>query len=161
MKQLVEMNIATSYYDYCTYKGYEYGFVENSELPEIFRGGRTLSVGIDNHGQRSKFIITVLKDLFMKYGKRLFTKEMFYQARTFVCSLTERGVETWGTKDATKFHDDLLLAYVFAYICGMCYDNLLPYSVESDKAKLYKDKFKLVRDKSGNLTREKVRVKIA
>lgn len=159
IKELIEMNAGTSYVDYKESKGDQYCLVENTELPASYRGGKTLLVGIDNHGNRSKFIIATMKSFYDIFGERLYSKQSFHQLRTFVCTVAASGIEKWGTKDPEKFRDDVLYSDTFAYICALSYDHEIPKEIKSDKDR-YRTVYPVVRDKNGNLTRMAKREKI-
>ena len=116
--------------------------------------------GVDNHGNRNKFIISVMKTFFDLYGTNVFTKEPFYQLRTFVCTTSAAGVEKWGTKDTQKYRDDVLFGIVFAYICSMAYEYELPQQIDKGDVQRFRTIHRLVRDKNGNLTRVPERVAI-
>ena len=159
VKELVEMNVATAYIDYLVHKGYFYHLVENSELPDLYRGGKTLLHGIDNHGNRTKLIIATMKSFMVTYGTRMFIKEYYFQLRTFVCMVTASMVEKWGTKDPQKYRDDNLFSLVFAYICDLTYEFELPIKINEDEPE-FVTTYPIVRDKDGNLTRKPKREKV-
>ena len=84
---------------------------------------------------------------------------IFEQLRTFTCTITAAGNETWGVDDKRKHHDDVLFAIVFAYICSLCYEHLDPKELNSENQK-YRKSYPLTRDASGNLTRKPVNKRI-
>lgn len=158
IKELVESNVGTAYVDYQESKGFFDSLVYRTELPQIIQGGGQ-EVGIDNKGNRNKFIINKMFELLVSYGDRFYIPTIFEQLRTFVCTITASGNETWGVDDKRKHHDDVLFAITFAYICSLSYDHLEPKEITSESQK-YKKKYKLVRDGNGKLTRMYVQEKI-
>ena len=117
---LLESNIGTAFSDYAEYKGYERMLVLNSELQSSFVGGKN-GIGIDNRGQRNQFIISKLYELIMLYGDRIFIEDFWKQLTTFICTISDKGNESWGTQDPRKYHDDTLFSTVFAYICAISF----------------------------------------
>lgn len=157
-KELVEANIGTAYTDYKEAKGFEDSLVWGTELPQAFHGGQN-TYGIDNRGNRTRFIVSKMHEFFTVYGDRVYMTTPFVQLRTFVCTITKSGNESWGTVDPQKYHDDVLFAIVFAYICSLSYEHLTPFEIKSEMER-YKTQQKLVRGKDGKLTRVEVRVPI-
>jgi len=157
-KELVESNIGTAYIDYVDSKGFYDSLVYRTELPIYFQGGGH-TIGIDNRSARTRFIINKMFEFIQAYGDRVCIDVFFIQLRTFICTVTASGNETWGTADKRKYHDDVLFAVVFAYICSLSYSDLIPKEIKSD-ADRYKTVYKLVRGGDGNLTRQEVRKKI-
>ncbi len=156
--ELVESNIGTAYIDYKTAKGFDRNIVQRLELPDHMQGGGHL-YGIDNKGNRNMFIITKLREMLFSYGDRLRFMVIFEQLRTFVCTFTEKGNETWGTADARYFRDDVLFGLVFSYICRMSFVHRDPIDLSNDKSQV-KTVWKLVRDKNGELTRVPTQVRV-
>lgn len=156
---LLEGNIGTAFSDYVEYKGFERMLVLNSELPSAFSGGQN-GIGIDNRGQRSKFIINKLYELIMLYGDRIFIEDFWKQLSTFICKISEKGSETWETQDYRKYHDDTLYSTVFSYICSLAFHFKPPRNL-SRKEDMYKVEYELVRNADGELRRMPVRKKIA
>ena len=95
----------------------------------------------------------------MAFGDRMWIDEIFKQLRTVVCTITPKGQETWGVSDKKKYHDDVLYAIVFAYICHLCYEHKPPYEIkeEADKFTMRSQQF---RDSNGELYRKDVLVRI-
>jgi len=153
--ELVESNIGTAYIDYKESKGFGNGLVQRLELPDHMQGGGSLH-GIDNRGNRNKFIINKLHEVLLAYGSKCYFVKVFNQLRTFSCTITKSGNETWGVTDPRKFHDDVLFAYVFAYICALTYSHREPFNEEVEGTSI-KVRYKLVRDKNGSLMRVETR----
>lgn len=149
VKELVESNIGTAYVDYKESKGFRNSLVHRLELPDHMQGGGSL-YGIDNRGNRNKFIINKMYEVLSAYGERFYFPVIFNQLRTFACKVTPSGNETWGVTDTRKFHDDTLFALVFAYICALSYSHREPYDATSESNALTV-KTTLIRDGSGNL----------
>lgn len=146
--ELLEANIGTAYRDYVDRKGYFRTMVQRTELADIFSGGSQL-IGIDNRGARNKFIINKMEEMFQMYGKNFYFMVMFTQARTFVCTLNERGNDIWGVSDKRQYQDDTLFSGVFSYICSLTYTRE-PFKIGGDM-----DRYVMVRepytDDAGNL----------
>lgn len=156
--ELVESNIGTAYIDYKESKGYGNSLVQRMELPDHMQGGGSL-FGIDNRGNRNKFIINKMFEVLSAYGDRCYFQTVFTQLRTFSCKITSSGNETWGVLDPRKFHDDVLFAYVFAYICALTYSHKEPFNYEDGKTAVRVRK-KLVRGSDGRLKRVEIRERI-
>ncbi len=158
VRDLVESNIGTAYTDYVDYKGFYNSLVYRTELPEYFQGGGQL-VGIDNRASRTKFIINKIHEFVMAYGDRIWIDELFIQLRTFTCTITAAGNETWGTSDKRKYFDDVLFAAVFAYICSLSFSSVEPKEIKNDED-VYTFKSELYRDHNGNLARRDIRKRL-
>ena len=156
--ELVEANIGTAYIDYKEEKGYFNSLVHNKELPDYLTGGGSM-VGIDNRGNRSRFIINKMAELITTSGNKFYILDFFRQLETFHCTVTQKGAEVWGVSDKRQFKDDILYATVFAYICRMTFDRNQPYEVTSEKM-TYKVTQKLVRNKDNSLSKVPVRVPV-
>lgn len=156
--ELVEGNIGTAYMDYKEAKGFGRYLVSRHELPEYLQGGQN-HLGIDNRGNRNKFIVNKLYEVLSAYGKKIFFGVIFKQLRTFQCIISPKGNETWGVSDFKKFHDDVLFGLVFSYICALCFSHREPKDCSSESNQ-YTIRHTLVRDGNGNLRRvpKKVRV---
>lgn len=159
VKELVEANIGTAYIDYVETKGYYDSLVWKTELERPMRGGGH-TIGIDNRAARTRFIINRIFEFIQAYGDRVCIDTFFIQLRTFTCTVTERGTETWGTADKRKYHDDVLFAVVFAYICSLSYSHLTPKEIKGEADK-YRMVSELYRDGRGNMSRRQVRKKIS
>ena len=159
IKELVEANIGTAYIDYVDIKGYYDSLVWKTELPIFMQGGGH-TIGIDNRAARTRFIINKMFEFIQAYGDRVCIDTFFIQLRTFQCTVTQSGQETWGTADKRKYHDDVLFAVVFAYICSLSYSHLEPKEIKGESDK-WRNSSKLVRDANGHLTRVNVRKRIA
>ena len=149
--QLIESNAGVAYIDYVDNQGYHRSLVYKTELPMIYQGGGQ-KVGLDNKGRRNRAIINHMHELFSFYGDRIYFMTAFYQLRSFVCTVTDHGTETWGTKDVKKYFDDVLFSMTFAYICRMCFEWKTPkYYATEDKRRIVT--YELKEDSTGNLTR--------
>jgi hypothetical protein len=153
--ELVESNIGTGYADYKESKGFGDSLVYKMQLPQTMQGGSQL-IGIDNRANRSRFIINKMFEVIKHYGENFCISVIFTQLRTFTCTVTEKGTETWGTADARKYHDDVLYGLVFSYICTLCFDHEEPVEIKTESDK-YRTTYKLVRE-NGKLTRREIRV---
>lgn len=159
IKELIESNIGTAYIDYVDTKGYYDSLVWRTELPDYMQGGSAI-IGIDNRASRTRFIINKMFEFIQAYGEHVCIDVFFIQLRTFTCTVTNSGQETWGTADKRKYHDDVLYSTVFAYICSLSYAHLVPKEIKSESDK-YIMGTELYRDQDGNLNRREVRRKIA
>lgn len=155
IKELVESNIGTAYFDYVDQKGLYNSLVQRTELPEIMQGGSGL-YGIDNRGLRNEFIINKLIEVLLLYGNNFYFPVIYDQLRTFVCTVNEKGNKSWGVTDTRKYDDDVLFALVFSYICALSYSHRTPYDVNSESVKP-KVRYKVKRDRDGKLYRQQVR----
>lgn len=157
VKELVESNLGGSYIDYKEFKGYRDSMTYRTELPLPLQGGSQV-IGLDNRGNRSKFLINIMYEFLKAFGDRIWIDIPFVQLRTFICKMTESGNVTWGVADKRKYHDDVLYAMVFAYICMQCYDHKPPVEI-GHESQNYRWVHKLVR-KNGKLDRVRVKEKI-
>lgn len=155
VKELVEGNVGMAYFDYKESKGYWNSLVQRTELPDHLSGGSAL-YGIDNRSFRSKHIINRMYEA-ITAANPIYFEEIFTQLRTFCCTFTENGHETWGVSDTRRFFDDLLFGYVFSYICAESYRHKKPYNTIQDEMRNI-TKFELRRDAGGNLCRVEVNV---
>lgn len=157
IKELVESNVGTAYFDYKESKGFYNSLVQRTELPDFMQGGAHL-YGIDNRASRNKFIINKMFEVLTAYGERFYFKKIFDQLRTFVCVVNEKGNTTWGVTDTRNFNDDVLFGLVFSYICALSYSHRTPIDTSSDTYKS-KVEYRLVRGSNGKLTRVAVKVR--
>lgn len=157
--ELVEANIGTTYADYKTRKGYGKSLVLKTELEPVFQGGPSTSFGIDNRAGRTRIIINRMYELGAEFGDRFFIGSFWEQAKSFVCTVTKSGVNTWGTKDVNVFKDDVLFSSTFAYICRTSFGRKTPIELKGESDKFY-TKYVLVRDANGNLTRQAKRLPV-
>lgn len=158
-KLLLEGNIGTAFSDYVEYKGFRNSLVLRTELEPAFQGGNA-EIGIDNRANRTKFIIHKMHELLTLYGDRIYIEDVWVQLSTFVCKISEKGNETWETHDKKKYHDDVLFALVFAYICSLSFSFRLPDNRAADE-KREKVYWKAVTLADGTFTRIPVKKKIA
>ncbi|MHA1974622.1 MAG: hypothetical protein ACTSW1_16600 [Candidatus Hodarchaeales archaeon] len=133
-KMLVEGNIGTAFTDYVEYKGYRNALVLRTELEPAFQGGNA-EIGIDNRANRTKFIIHKMHEFITLYRERIYIEDFWNQLTTFVCKVSDAGNETWETQDKRKYHDDVLFAAVFAYICSISFDFRLPDNRTASESK--------------------------
>lgn len=157
IKDLLESNIGTAYSDYAEYKGFGRALVLNSELPSYFQGGQN-GIGIDNKNKRKKFIVNKLYELITLYGDRIYLEVFWNQLRNFVCTVSDKGTETWGTQDYKKYHDDALDAVVFSYICSLSFDYKPPRNIERVQDKTV-TRYELKTMPNGDLRRVPVEIK--
>jgi hypothetical protein len=158
--ELVEANIGQAYSNYKDSKGFGRSLVYRTELPPAFQGGQNI-VGIDNRSTRTKLLIEKMSEAIRVYGENIYIDEVFQQLRTFVCTINSTtGHESWGTVDKKSFHDDVLFALVFSYICSLVYEQSHPPKEILSETDKYKYIYKLVRDGDGKLTRKREKVEV-
>jgi hypothetical protein len=157
VQELVEANVGMAYFDYKESKGYWASLVQRTELPDHLNGGSTL-YGIDNRSFRNKHIINRMYEAITS-ANPIYFEEIFTQLRTFCCTFTENGHETWGVADTRRFFDDLLFGYVFSYICAESYRHKKPKNLAMEENKSI-TKFEFRRDASGGLCRVQVTVSV-
>lgn len=156
---LVESNVGMGYCDWKQFRGFGRSLLLRTELPSHLQGGQA-EIGIDNRSKRTSFIISKLHELTEAYGDNIYIETFWEQLSTFVCTITDAGNETWGTEDKRKYHDDVLFAVVFAYICSLSFIHRPPKNIETAQNTV-KIKHKLVRRPDGTLTRIPVRKTVA
>ena len=81
------------------------------------------------------------------------------QLSKFVCKITEKGNETWETQDYKKYHDDVLFAAVFSYICSISFIHRPPKNIEREQDAV-RITYEWKRDAKGQLYRSEKRVKV-
>lgn len=155
---VVEANIGTNYVNYLEGKGQYDCVVGAKEVPPALQGGQN-NFGIDNRGRRNSVIIGRMLDLIQSYGDRIYIPDIWRQLRTFTCTFTDSGKETWGTSDYRKYHDDVLFACAFSYICMESFDYLKPYDANTQDGG-YRTKSRYVRKPDGSLTVLRQKVKL-
>jgi hypothetical protein len=153
VKEILESNIGLAYREYKDVRGFFNTLVFNSELPQYLQTGSGNIIGIDNRGARNKMIIDKMFEVFQSFSQNIYIEEPFIQLKTFTCSITKNGNETWGPIDRRLYDDDLLFAITFAYICALCYSANPPVMVSENEDRRLKVKFVLERDKEWNLVR--------
>lgn len=161
IKELIEANRGTSYYQYLENKGFGKECVLNYQLPHAFQNKTTINegVGIDNKGVRNTMIINNMFQMFSVYGDNFYHTILFEQLKTFTCNISDKGKEMWGPMNKKYFRDDTLYSTTFSYICAeLCFPELEPFDDKSDKSN-YVIKYKTVRGKDLKLTRVAVKVK--
>lgn len=160
IKELIESNRGTSYYQFLVSMGYGNNCVLNYQLPLHLQNSSTINegVGIDNKGARNNMLINYMFQLYSYYGKNVFHVIVFEQMKTFTCVISDGGKEMWGPINKKYFKDDTLWSSTFAYICGeLCFPELVPTDTEKAKSKT-KIVFKLVRGKDNKLKSTPVKV---
>lgn len=159
IKELIESNRGTSYYEYRKAKGLDKNLVLNYQLPATLQNKTTVNdgVGIDNKGLRSTMIVNRMFEMFKFYGENFYHSVPFEQLKTFTCQTSENGKDMWGPINRRYFMDDTLYSSTFAYICAeLCFQDIEPQNEESMKAKTTME-YKLVRDTNGRLRRAPVK----
>lgn len=156
VKELLETNIGLAYREYKTNKGLFNSLVFNTELPDALQTGSGNIVGIDNRGARNKIIVGRMFEMMQAYGDRIYVEEFFLQLKTFVCTVNDKGNETWGPIDRRYYKDDILFSVVFAYICAQCFPYLTP-AENAGNIREMETRYELVYDKNYNLSRIPVR----
>lgn len=156
--ELVESNIGTAYMNYKEEKGFYNSLVHRKELPDAFSGGNS-TLGIDNRGQRSRFIINKMIEVTTMFGRKMYILDYFRQLETFTCTVSQKGIETWGVSDYRQFKDDVLYSTAFAYICRQSFDfrEVIKLSTEHTK---YKTEYKLIMHPDGTKGRQAVKVPV-
>ena len=155
--ELVEANIGTAYVDYVDNLGYYRTLIHQTELPDAFQGGGQV-IGIDNKGRRAEFIISRMKEAISMLSDKVYFLQLFQQLRTFTCIMTPTGGTVWGVMDKRRYKDDVLYAFVFAYICSLCCTRE-PRKIGGTEDK-YVISYEVVIGADGNLTRQPVRKKL-
>jgi len=150
--ELIESNIGIAYTDYVDSLGYYNTLVYKDELPDAFRGGGQ-TIGIDNKGRRSEFIISRMREMLLLYSKNIFFLKVFQQLRTFGCTMTASGNMVWAVSDKRRYKDDVLYAIVFAYICSICYADREFKKVSLSGRGKTRITYELQRGSDGMLTR--------
>jgi predicted CoA-binding protein len=153
VQELLEANIGKAYQQYKEYKGRFDTFVFNTELPDALQAGSGNIVGIDNRNIRNKLIIDRMFELIQAFGTKIYILDFFVQLKTFTCTVTDRGNETWGPVDRKHYQDDVLFAVTFAYICAQCYTHLSPINTMEQKRVGIKMVSSLTYDNNYNLVR--------
>lgn len=155
IRDLIESNRGTSYYQYIENKGYGNEAVLNYQLPHAFQNKTTINegVGIDNKGIRNTMIINNMFEMLSAYSNNFWHSIVFDQLKTFVCTVSDKGKEMWGPANKKHFRDDTLFSTTFSYICAeKCFPELEPFnSKKQDSA--FVIRHELVRDKNGKLKR--------
>src|SRR3990167_8341252 len=160
VKELLETNIGLAYREYKENKGFFDSLVFNAELPQYLQTSSGNIVGIDNRGMRSKMIIDKMFEMIQAFGTKIYIEEFFIQLKTFVCTVNQKGNESWGPVDRRYYKDDVLFACVFSYICSLCYINEIPEKIDSEDKRTV-IRHELRRDANWNLTRVPVRKRIS
>lgn len=155
---VIEANMGTNYTNYIEHKGQYDSVVGAKEVPPILQGGQN-KFGVDNRGNRNKVIIGRLQDLVQSFGDRIYIPDIWRQLRTFTCTFTESGKETWGTSDYRKYHDDVLFACAFAYICRESYDYLNPFDANVEGGG-YRTESRYVRNSDGTLSVQRKKIRL-
>ena len=123
--------------------------VLRTELVDALAGGAN-DHGVDCKGNRKQFIITMMRWIANEYGSNIRIPVFWQQMRTFVCSLSDRGVEQWGSIDVRRHQDDVLYAIAYAYICRMSFGHLQVVHVKPQELMEERIEYDLVR-KDGQL----------
>ena len=160
IKELIESNRGTAYYQFLTFMGYGKECVLNYELPFYIQNKSTINegVGIDNKGVRNEIFVNKMSEMFKIYGQNFYHSILFEQLKTFTCTVSDKGKAVWGPINIKYFRDDALWSCTFSYICGeMCFPELVPTNLEKQKSNI-KVIYKLVRDKNNKLKYQAIRV---
>lgn len=136
--ELIEKNIGLTYIQYLENKGFYNRLIYNSQLPDYFQSGEKNFPGIDNKGNRNKAIIAKMQELFNLHGRNIWIDLLFIQLRTFICTTTRTGNETWQASDLKYYFDDALFAATFSYICASSFPMIIPknMAIAADKQKV-------------------------
>jgi len=162
IKELLESNRGTSYYEYRKAKGLDKELVLNYQLPPTLQNKTTINdgVGIDNKGLRNTMIINRMFEMFKFYGDNFYHSILFEQLKTFTCAISDNGKEIWGPVNKKYFMDDTLFSTTFSYICSeVCFAGEEPTDSEKSKSKV-KLEYKLVRGADNKLKRMMVRTRV-
>lgn len=160
VKELLESNRGTAYYDFCRNVGWDDEFVLNYQLPLRMQNKTTINegVGFDKKGQRSKMHVDKLSELIELYGQNIYFKKFWGQLKTFTHKISATGkTEEWGPINPKFFNDDILDAVTYSYICAeLCFDELKPTDVEKLKSKT-EIVYEMVRDSNQKMSLKAVR----
>lgn len=159
--ELVESNRGTSYTQYVENSGFVKCLVLNYQLPHVLQNRTTVNdgIGIDNKGIRNTMIINHMHGLFSSYGEKIFFDIVFEQAKTFVCSVSDKGKEMWGPMNKKYFKDDTLFSTTFSYICSeLCFYDKEPINTLK-KTSSIRIEHKVVYDSNNKLKRVAVKVR--
>jgi hypothetical protein len=162
IKELVESNRGTSYTQYMEEKGWGKNLVLNYELPQYLQNRTTVNegVGLDTKNVRKTIVINRMHEMIQAYGHQFYFRTIFDQLKTFVCSITATGKESWGPVNRKYFKDDVLDATVFSYICSeLCFPELTPKNLNKESNK-YKHTYKIIYDKNYNQHKVFVKEKV-
>jgi hypothetical protein len=161
IKELLESNRGTSYYEYRKFKGLDAELVLNYQLPPTLQNRTTINdgVGIDNKGLRNDMLIHRMFEMFKHYGENMYHEILFEQLKTFTCNVSDKGKAIWGPVNKKHFMDDTLWSTTFSYLCAeVVFADKHPISKEA-KAAVKKIEYRLVRGSDNKLTRQPVRVR--
>lgn len=159
IRELLEANRGSAYYQYMKAKGYAKRAVVNFELPDHLqnRTAKNEGVGIDSHGDRTSAIVNLMFQMFKLYGDNFYHSVLFEQAKTFTCVISGGGKEMWGPMNKKYFKDDTLWSTTYSYICAkMCFPTIYPKNIETLKNEV-KLTYKTVRGSDLKLKRVLVR----
>ena len=132
IKELLESNIGSEYYNLKESFNLHYGFVVKHELPTYLQLGGN-DIGINKRAANKDKIINKAYELFSAYWDNIFIEEVFHQLRTFVKKRTTTG-ESFQPNTRLNY-DDLIDAITYAYVCRLCYPNILPTRLNDEKKK--------------------------
>ena len=132
IKELLEANIGSEYYNLKESFNLHYGFVVKHELPSYLQLGGN-DIGINKRAANKDKITNKTYEMFSAYGDNIHIEEVWQQLRTFVKKKTLKG-HTF--EPSTRLHfDDLIDAVTYAYIARLCYPNIMPTRVDDEKKK--------------------------
>lgn len=100
-----------------------------------------------------------MSEIFQSFGHKLYIDIIFEQLKTFICTTTRTGNESWGSIDKTFYDDDVLFAVTFAYICAVSNLRVMPKELNPDNVET-KIVYDLTYDENWNLTRQRREVKV-
>ncbi len=155
--EMIEKNIGLAYKKYKTTKGYLGNMMYNAELLKHLQSGSKSDIGLDNKGHRTRAIINEMYKVFSIFGEKIFIAVPFEQLKTFICTITRSGNETWGPVDNRYYYDDSIWAIVFSYIAAQSMVHRIPKNTEVE-AKNKKIIYESYYDDQFNLKRRPVQV---
>ena len=147
--ELIENNIGSNYVDFVQMLGFGRNLVYNAQLQPELRGGGALW-GINTKAQRKQTSVSKLHECVMTYHKNFYYDVIFKQLDTYVPVAKSTGTG-WEPVDKRMYHDDVLDALAFAYICRQSYSHKNPEKIGDDKKEIVTVKKKLVRGGDGLL----------
>jgi hypothetical protein len=149
-RNLVESNVGSGYMDYCEAKGYWKSLIPNRMIAPHLQTPSGGKMGIRKNGATAKFIIHKLQEMLETFGNQIDIEELWIQLKTFVRKTTSAGNEVFKVENAKFYHDDVIDAVVYSYICAQSFAHLTPVNTTDSKKKKYIHRYEL--DENYNLS---------
>jgi hypothetical protein len=158
--ELLEINIGSSYYDYCREKGFAKKFMKSYHLPDHLTVSGA-SVGISKKGHNAKYILNILEELVHIHGASVDSVLFWKQIKTFVRKVSVSGTtDKYGPNNRNVDRDDHLDGATYAYFLGKLMGarrSRQPKKIINEKSKVrYKMKYSY--DANYNLELKRVKV---